>query len=297
MTCYHPLKGWRSKESKAITFNVNLGFIDKPVTVPCGQCVGCRLERSRQWAIRCMHEASLYESNCFITLTYDNDYLPFDASLHLDHYQKFMKRLRKKFGANIRFYHCGEYGEKYFRPHYHACLFNFDFDDKKLFKIVNDQKLYTSAKLQELWPYGFSTIGSVTFESAAYVARYIMKKVTGSRAESHYERVCQETGEVIQLKPEYTTMSRRPGIGKGWYDKFKKDVYPHDFVVVRGNKVKPPKYYDNILKIEELHQFEAIKNKRKKLAKKFAKDNNSERLLVKEFVKKSQIKKLVRSLD
>ena len=121
MACYTPLKGYRSTEltkngKRKIVFNRNHGFADLPVTVPCGQCIGCRLERSRQWAIRCTHEASLWEKNCFITLTYNDENLPKDGSLDVTHFQKFMKRLRKKHGAGIRFYHCGEYGDKFGFP-------------------------------------------------------------------------------------------------------------------------------------------------------------------------------------
>ena len=151
--------------------------------VPCGQCIGCRLERSRQWAIRCVHEASLHTDNCFITLTYSPDCLPSDGSLNHDDFQKFFKRLRKHIAPKkIRYYMCGEYGEdlqqpsKLGRPHFHACLFGLDFDDKQLYIVRDDVKLYTSATLEKIWGKGFVTIGDVTFESAAYVARYIAKK-------------------------------------------------------------------------------------------------------------------------
>ena len=118
MPCYSPIKGYRSKVlspngKRTIVFKPNLGFVDLPVLVPCGQCCGCRLERSRQWAIRCTHEASLHENNCFITLTFNDDNLPSDKSLDVRHFQLFMKRLRKQFGSNIRYYHCGEYGENF----------------------------------------------------------------------------------------------------------------------------------------------------------------------------------------
>ena len=118
----------------------------------------------------------MYDDNCFITLTYSNQHIPADGSLDVRVFQKFMKRLRKRFGDGIRFYHCGEYGSLLGRPHYHACLFNFDFPDKYLWKENNGQKLYRSPSLEELWPYGYSSIGTVTFESAAYVARYILKR-------------------------------------------------------------------------------------------------------------------------
>ena len=180
MTCFHPIQAYKSTEltkkgKRKIVFKKAEGVPFLELTLPCGQCVGCRLERSRQWAIRCVHEASMHKKNCFITLTFDNQHLPKDGSLDVRDFQLFMKRVRKRFGTNIRFYHCGEYGEKLGRPHYHACLFNFDFEDKILWKEINGQKLYISQSLSELWPFGFSTIGEVTYQSAAYVARYIMK--------------------------------------------------------------------------------------------------------------------------
>lgn len=271
--------------------------MDLPVTVPCGQCVGCRLERSRQWAIRCLHEASLHPRNSFITLTFNNDNLPRDRSLDVRHFQLFMKRLRKRFGDGIRFFHCGEYGEKFGRPHYHACLFNFDFEDKKLWKVVRGNKLYTSESLQELWPYGFSTIGEVTFQSAAYVARYIMKKITGDDADEHYSRACPLTGEVWRIRPEYVTMSRRPGIGKGWLEKYQSDVYPRDFVVVNGKKMKPPKYYDAQFEIDQPAVMRKIKKRRVKGAALHTDNNTPDRLQVREAVQKARLKKLIRGID
>lgn len=192
MPCYSPLDAWRpdpSTGSKKLIFVYHPARCAGPtpdLQVPCGQCVGCRLERSRQWAVRCVHEASLYTDNCFVTLTYNDDFLPEDRSLHYRHFQLFMKRLRKRHGDGVRFYMCGEYGEKQGRPHYHACLFNFRFSDMRLWQERNGVKLYRSAELERLWPFGFCSVGEVTFESAAYVARYIMKKVTGDAAESHY---------------------------------------------------------------------------------------------------------------
>jgi hypothetical protein len=220
MPCYKPLEAWYSKDvnpsgRRGIVFNPSLALQrDDPINISCGQCIGCRLERSRQWAIRCMHEASLHEENSFITLTFSPEHLvardnPW--SLDVRDWQLFMKRLRKRTGKKIRFYHCGEYGELHKRPHYHACLFGYDFPDKRLWRVVNGQRLYTSYFLQELWPYGFSTIGTVTFESAAYVARYIMKKVSGKNADDYYQWFDDETGEIFDRHPEYTTMSRRPG--------------------------------------------------------------------------------------
>jgi len=292
------MQGYRSRaDGKTIVFNPTHGWVDRPLTIPCGQCVGCRLERSRQWAVRCVHEASLHEDNCFITLTYNNESLPEDGSLNKKHFQDFMKRLRKKYkNKKIRYYHCGEYGDKNFRPHYHAIIFGLEFDDQKLFTVNNGEKLYTSEKLEKLWPFGFSTIGTVTFESAAYVARYVMKKVNGKNAKNHYERVDSNTGEIYSLVPEYNTMSRRPGIAAGWFDKYKDDVYPSDNIHLREKTFRPPKFYDKMYEHLMPNEMEKIKTQRMKNMQKHVKDNTAERLAVKEQVKHAQLNKLIRSI-
>lgn len=282
---------------RPIVFNVNDGFEDLPVKVPCGQCIGCRLERSRQWAIRCVHEASLYEANCFITLTYDDEHLPRDRSLDVSVFQKFMKRLRKRFGSHIRFFHCGEYGEQFGRPHYHACIFNFDFADKYLFTVRRGNRLYKSPSLEELWPFGYSSIGDVTFESAAYVARYIMKKVTGAPADAYYSFVDDLSGEVFDRKPEYTTMSRRPGVGKGWLEKYRTDVFPSDFIVLGGRKMRPPKFYDRQFEADFPSDYEKLRKKRVRKGKKRGSDNTPERLRVREKVQEKRVSILKRECE
>lgn len=318
MPCYHPIPAWRSSRCVDIKSGKPKLFFKEykvkcwpgyeSLKVPCGQCIGCRLERSRQWAMRCVHESKMFDSNCFITLTYDDRFLPESQSLVLKDFQNFMKRLRKRFGAGIRFFHCGEYGticktckksEIYCvcgrgrfvpslgRPHYHACLFNFDFVDKTFFKESNGCRLYVSNSLQELWPFGFSLIGDVTFESAAYVARYVTKKITGDKADAHYDG----------KDPEYITMSRRPGIGRSWYDTFKADVFPCDNVVLNGKVLTPPKYYDRCLESEAPEVLAKLKAKRKAKAERNAADNTPERLKAKEICKKAQFKQLKRGYE
>lgn len=248
--------------------------------------------------MRCMHEASLYEDNCFITLTYSDDHLPYGGSLRLEDFQCFMKRLRKKFAPRlIRFFHCGEYGEKLGRPHYHALLFNFDFADKELWSIRQGNRVYRSRILEELWPFGQSEIGSVTFQSAAYVARYITKKVTGRDAAAFYESIDPATGEVIDRRPEYVTMSRRPGIGKGWYEKFKGDVFPDDFCLVNGKKVRPPKFYERQLELQDPELFEVLKMGRVESAKEHRENNSVERLAVREDIQYRKMDRLKRSFE
>ncbi len=285
MACFHPLKAGRDRDG-GITFN-DRQIVGFSFPLPCGQCRGCRLERSRQWAMRCTHEASLYEENCFITLTYSDEFLPSDGSLNKKHFQDFMKRLRSRFvGRRIRYFHAGEYGSKYRRPHYHACLFNFDFQDKKLFKMANGVRLYTSDILDSVWKFGYCTVGSLTFESAAYVARYIMKKVTGDLAAEHYLGCDDFTGEVTELLPEYQTMSRGGkdghGIGYDWYQRFSGDVFPGDDVVLRGRRMRPPRYYSCLYELENPEDFARIKRSRVRAAYRMKDDNTPERLAVRD---------------
>lgn len=281
-----------------MVFDRRLG-IGPPVDLPCGQCIGCRLERSRQWAVRMCHEAQLYDDNCFITLTYSPENVPPDGSLNIKHFQDFMKRLRSRFpGKRIRFFHCGEYGERFSRPHYHACLFGFDFPDKVFYRESEaGGRLYTSAVLESLWRFGFCPIGDFSFESAAYVARYVTKKVTGAAADDHYWRVNDVTGEAYQVAPEYCTMSRRPGIGAEWFERFSGDVFPRDEVVSRGFVSKPPRYYDELFGELDAVALEDVKSRRVLRARDYADNNTPERLFVREVVKKAQVEFLRRRTE
>jgi hypothetical protein len=208
--------------------------------------------------MRCLHEASLHQDNAFITLTYSDSNLPRGGSLDYSDFQNFMKRLRKRVGTKVRFYCGGEYGQEQMRPHFHACLFGYDFPDKLYYKKTESgESIYTSKLLESLWPLGLSSIGNVTFQSAAYIARYCVQKVTGDLAEAHY-RVVTEDGEIIDRVPEFNHMSLKPGIGKPWLEKFRTDVFPRDYVVVNGVKTKPPKYYDRLFEKEDPGSFSEI---------------------------------------
>lgn len=296
MPCFHPISGWRSKDygntgKRSIVFSKTQGCEDLPVKIPCGQCIGCRQDRAKSWAIRCVHEASMFKENCFITLTFDEKHISKNYSLEKADFVKFMKRLRKKYFGNkkghVRYFHCGEYGEKYQRPHHHACLFGFDFKDKYLWDIRGGNRLYRSKELEALWPFGFCTIGDVTYDSAAYVARYVLKKITGEMAPDVYQ------GRL----PEYVTMSRRPGIGKMWIDKFHDEVKTYDLVWVRGNHfAKVPKYYDQQFELTDPKEFANVKAQRIVSAK-LNKNNTPERLQVRESVENQKLLNKSRSLE
>lgn len=319
MPCSRPLNAWRARRvnadsgKRSITFDIRKGYVDMPLTLPCGKCIFCKLEHSRNMAVRCAHEASLYENNCFLTLTYNDEHLPKHGFLDYDRPVKFMKDLRAAIDYEyqkkdlpvplIKSFGCAEYGEKNKRPHYHLCLFNYDFHDKKLYKTTpRGDKLHTSQFLQDLWPDGHSIIGSLTFESAAYVARYVTKKQTGKKAESHYEVLNEATGELLQRPPEKPIcVSKRPAIGKNWFEKFHTDVYPSDEVVLRGKISMPPKYYDRLLELANPELFQEIKKERKKTALENRDRNPEEYILprtyVKELVKLEEFKRLMRTYE
>lgn len=293
--------------------------------VPCGRCHGCRLEKSRQWAVRCFHEAQLHKDNSFLTLTYDEAHLPHGGTLIKKHYQDFMKRLRRFLERKLKrplapgelmYFHCGEYGaqcktcrkserecccprfaEGIGRPHYHAVLFGLDFLDKVLYRTSRrGDQIFTSAVLSKLWGKGHCTIGAVTFESAAYTARYIMKKINGDDAKAHYT-VVDDQGEMHEVLPEYVTMSLKPTVGRNWAERYSADTYPDDFVVVRGKRMKPPKFYDRLYEEENPEEHARLRKERIRYARKHKHDATPERLAVREKVKLAQISNLKRTLD
>lgn len=296
MTCHRPYTAYRAvngvtKTGKhRITFKKSQGLVGTEMKVACGQCYGCRLEKSRVWAMRCMHESKMHKDNYFLTLTYNDENLPEKESLVKRHLQLFFKKVRKKY--DFRYYACGEYGDKSSRPHYHVIMFGLRIDDLRYYSGSGSGRLYTSSYLEKEWSHGFVTIGSVTFESCAYVARYVMKKwraKTKEEFEKHYERVDKETGELYSVEPEFQVMSRRPGIGTEFYNKYKRDMYQFGSdgqVVVRaGVQGQTPRFYDNKYENESTCRFkkiQRIKKGRRKKAEERASDNTEARLNVKE---------------
>lgn len=276
------------------------------ILIPCGQCLGCRLERSRQWAVRCMHEASLHAENCFVTLTYSDECLPPYGALRYKDFQDFMKRLRKRISPKrVSFFMCGEYGDNTFRPHYHACLFGYNFPDRRYrSKSATGERLYESAFLADLWRFGAGIIGDVTFRSAGYVARYCVKKVTGDLADQHYSVVDLDTGEIVRRPSEFAHMSLRPAIAKDWINRYLSDVYPHNLVVVDNKKCKPPKYYDRqfvlcklregLSQLQAEAELEAIKSSSILKAEEHRGDSTPQRLADREEVTRARLSFLKR---
>lgn len=236
VACFRPIRAWRAPGGGA-SFTPRQGYTDLPeLELGCGQCIGCRLDRAREWATRCVHEAQLHEENSFLTLTYEEA----PRSLDKQAYRLFMRRLRKHLGKHqVKYFQCGEYGDELGRPHYHAILFGYWFPDARHWKTgPSGHAQYRSDELEYLWGHGICSLGPVTFETAAYVARYVTKKVNGDLAAAHY----------AGRTPEYMACSK--GIGEAWIKRYAADTYRDDFVVMRGARAPVPRYYDK--KLEEL---------------------------------------------
>lgn len=236
-----------------------------------------------------MHENQLHKESCFLTLTYNNEKLPYNfvrPTLRPRDLQLFLKRLRKaENGKRIRFFACGEYGERTYRPHYHALIFGHDFEDKKYFNTENGNKTYTSDNLDSIWGHGNCLIGNVTFESAAYVARYIMDKKLGPGSDKWYEQHA--------IEKEFVRMSRRPGIGSDWFEKYEGDVFPHDKVILKGGiKSTVPRYYTEKMVKKAPEVMKPILEERRIQALKHSRENTIQRLKVREEVKMSQIRSI-----
>lgn len=299
MPCFGPLTAYRPKadaNDKRLVFKKSDSETGVGIKIPCGKCPGCKLEHSRQWAVRCMHEKRLHNSSCFLTLTYSDANLPPGYSLNKSDLTNFLKRLRHETGPGLRFFACGEYGENTSRPHYHVLLLNSDFTDKRLIKSGSEYNLYESPKLSKLWPHGHHALGDVTFESAAYVARYCMKKKQNGKKTTDGRT------------PEYIVMSRRPGLGHGYFDKYKSEIINHDTIIVNGLPAALPRFYDNKLagltemsetsKISLYTKFELLKlQRRRKLSSPISRaDRSLRRLRIREVVTLAKLKLKVKTL-
>lgn len=292
MPCFYPIKAYESKTKKTssgkkyISFGNNPNAGDFPeqepwlwnrIELPCGQCTGCRLEHAKGWAVRCILEAKQWTFNYFITLTYSPENVPINTridtetgevidimTLKKQDLQNFMKRLRRyyeyHFGpSTIRFFACGEYGEETERPHYHAILFNLPIPDLEPYFVNHEHQMVWKSKIiDDIWGLGITSVGEVSYQSAAYVARYILKKQKGPNKVD------------LGRADEFTLMSRRPGIAAEYYQQYKEDIYKNDEIIITARMdkaigVKPPRYFDKLYDLEEPDKlWEAKFNRRQK---------------------------------
>lgn len=208
----------------------------KSLSFPCGRCIACRLNKQREWAFRISHEAKLSPDNVFVTLTYDDKKDGPHITLKKRDCQLFLKRLRKNLGRQIRFFLSGEYGEKGGRPHYHLIIFGLRKEEENI--------------IRQSWKHGFVSVGDVSLSSINYVAKYTLKKVSGVLKEEYAKQ-----GKI----PEFSLMSRKPGIG--WnFAKKSKSLFNNGFGVFKSSKIPLPRFYVDKLFSEEDKEKRRLKN-------------------------------------
>lgn len=302
MSCARPIWGYRSDTvnpatgKRPLQFKVQGSFSGVRVEVPCGQCLGCKLEHSRRWAVRLMHENKMHKQSAFVTLTYDAEHLPAVGSLDPEHLRGFHKRLHNRLlyhrGYGISYYGCGEYGDLNKRPHYHSILFGYQFPDlKKYSENSRGEALYTSELCDDVWGFGKTMLGDVTFESCAYVARYVTKKVHKSVREAGHYLVYDADGVVHERNPEFSHSSRNPAIGKRYFQKYGAEIAQHDTVIVNGREVPSVPYYDKMIDPARL---EVLKKARSR--KSLWRERQKDRRRVKEVLRLKMMKEKRRFL-
>lgn len=319
MACEKPLRAWKygftknGKQRLVFKRPENSHKVEMQ-EVPCGKCDSCKIDYSRMWATRITHELQVTGIGAFVTLTIDDDHLitrPFTAagqqlpgrSVYKRTLQLWLKRLRQRINMPLpngtpiyqqfKYFACGEYGDKYGRPHYHVILMGYDFPDKiRAGTTESGEDLYESRILNQTWPFGQARTADANWQSAAYTARYALKKQVNKKL---YEYVDRATGEVTPVAPEFVMMSK--GIGKEWWQKFASDTDKDFLVVDRDKTVSIPRYYDKLRERKDPESLAKIKKEREIQAKKISEqlDNNERRQRGE--VKAAQIKKLKRNLD
>ncbi len=313
MPCYHPLKAWNTGRVRPDTgkpiYEITSyqqefpsfwkgGFsVPEFIEIPCGQCIGCRIEYSRQWANRCLLEMMYHRSAYFVTLTYDDQHVPRSyygspedgtalpsLTLNLRDCQLFFKRLRKSVSPQlIRFFGCAEYGPSTFRPHYHFIIFGLELPDLEPHNVVGYSKsrkqVYRSKLVERAWSFpprddrgesysdqppslaGIVTVQDVSWATCAYTARYVTKKLTGPYGQFYKD---------FNIVPPFSLMSRRPGIGRQYYDDHKEDLYDYEFINVPteqgGKKFRPPKYYHKLFDVDYPEKSAELKETRRLMA-------------------------------
>lgn len=281
LACTRHLRAY--KGPNGIAFNSREGYADMPLTLRCGACIGCRIDRQTGWMIRMMHELQMAEKACFATFTYNDDCVPDDHGLRVEHWQEAAKRIRANIG-DFRFFMAAEYGGDKLRPHYHAAIFGQDFTNDRVRVNVKGSPHYwwTNEAVTSAWRKGYVTVGELNSTTARYICNYMLKKVTGKKAKAAYERIDPLTGETWDVRPEFSTMSRRPGLGASWFDRYCDDVYPQDVVVLDGKKYRPPQFYDRLLQDRDPAMWRKVEARRNEWVQKHSEDLTPDRLEVKE---------------
>lgn len=282
MACYKPLTVWKPLDGGPIAFREKANH--REINLPCGQCIGCRIEKRESWTTRLCAEAKMHERTIFLTLTYDNEHLPADHSLNHRHWQQFAKNLRKRIGP-FRFFMSGEYGDRTSRPHYHALLFGVDPPDAvRVNSVRAKHQLYSSPAISSAWGKGNAFYGHFSIATARYVADYTVKKLNGPRAVEAYRFIDPTTGECFDRKPEYSKMSLRPGIGRTYLEKYAPEILAGNCIRDGAKPRKIPAYFDKHLEGLRPDDFVESKLKRYQHAQERLSDSTRERLATRELI-------------
>lgn len=282
MSCFHPVHGYKRIDNGGIGWNHKDVYSDIPMTVPCGNCIGCVNRSKRDWSIRLQHEAQMHDVAWFVTLTYDDDHVPAGHTLDRTEPPKLIRKLRKRSpGQRISYYAAGEYGDRTHRPHYHMALYGAELGELRKSESGKKGAALVSPLLDELWGKGFVTVAELTPATARYVAGYVQKKgFNKDERDERYERLEPWTGEITSVEPERATMSTKPAIGKRWIEKYWPEAYPSDFVVMGGKEVIPPRYYDRWLEENQPELWREVQ--RARASKRDLDEYTPERLSVRE---------------
>lgn len=264
MSCYHPLQGARLPNGTVKIFaqlsTALKNYQGEILKIPCGRCVGCRLDYASDWADRMCIESKLRDHSWFVTLTYDDEHVPYTDDLCQTLKPKdmtdFLKRYRRAIEPEkISYYYSGEYGTQTLRPHYHMILFGSSIYDLELYQKSPNGVYYKSKWFDSIWQKGNCIITEFSWQTASYTARYVLKKL--GMPKEHWDHV--------SIYPEFSRCSRRPAIGRRYFDQFYEEIYKNDEIFLSGGKVvKPPKYFDNLLKGMDLDLLEHVKEIRRK---------------------------------
>lgn len=289
MPCYRPVDAWMPLGGGQIVFR-EIGD-SRQIKVPCNQCIGCRIDRREEWAIRNYCESKMHQHSWFITPTYDEEHLPLHGSLVPSHLSDFVRALRRKTRlGKLRFFGVGEYGDTFGRPHYHLLVYGPDIPDLRKVNSIHAKKdVFGSEIVSSAWGKGGVAVQRMTLGAARYCAGYVFKKMTGKAADEHYSRVDPVTGELVKLVPEFSRMSRKPGIGFAYLEGYWRDIFlsGNDNIVVNGRPCRVPGFFvdrmDDILSSDSLLMDE-YDHRRQKAAIDRSDDSSPDRLAVREHV-------------
>jgi hypothetical protein len=310
MPCTAPIDAWPASpdaKDRRVVFSPFRSYQGaRALSIPCGKCVSCIQSRCRATAVRAHHEMMFHDVSSFVTVTYEDSYLPKSGTLEPDEFQRFLKRVRNNHGP-FRFLACGEYGDQFKRPHYHALLFGLDFPDAVPWSVSSGEVLKRSPSLETTWGRGQVLIGTASFRSAAYIAGYVGKKA-GVRDDRRLLRgaVDPDTGEIFcdpetgeqlphwKVAPEFIRQSSRPGLGREWIDTYRTDAFPSGFVVINGEKHAVPRYYRKVL--TDTEKLLATANA-KAASRRHTRDQTQKRLMGRHDAKRYVANQRSRSLD